>query len=239
MISVVCVFNNREKCEKYLLSSLKMQRAPYELILLDNTKSEYPSAASALNVGGGRAQGDYILFIHQDMQFDSETWLSDMENILRSLQDIGIAGLAGKTDSKGVISNIMHGVPPRPAGDEMIQCVETAQTVDECALIIPKEKFRHIKFDEAVCDDWHLYGVEYSLSVIKINMNVFVLPLVAYHGSAAYSMSDNYYKTMRKVIKKHKMDHKIIYTTMGDWRTNLPLFFYKRIKLILYKKFFQ
>jgi hypothetical protein len=37
MISVVCVYNDKEILKKYLLKSLKNQSVEYELILIDNT----------------------------------------------------------------------------------------------------------------------------------------------------------------------------------------------------------
>lgn len=223
MISVVCVYNNKQVLREYLESSLDVQTSGLEKILVDNSQNKYESAAKALNEGATRANGRYVLFIHQDVRLYPETWLADAEKLLDSLQNVGIAGLAGKKASEGVMSNIIHGIPPRPAGNTRIDRVETAQTVDECAMIVPKSVFDVLRFDEEVCDSWHLYGVDYSLSVRNLGLEVFVLPLEAHHISLAYSMSGSYYKSLKKVLRKHRKEYEYVYTTMGDWRTAVPV----------------
>ena len=223
MISVVCVYNNKQILRQYLESSLDIQTSSHERILMDNRQNKYESAAKALNKGAAAAEGKYVLFIHQDVRLYPETWLADAEKMLDSLQNVGIAGLAGKRDSKGVMSNIVHGVPPKPAGNIKIDRIEAAQTVDECAMIIPKSVFDVLSFDAKACDNWHLYGVDYSLSVRNLGLEVFVLPLEAHHESMAYSMSASYYESLQKVLRKHRRDYDWVYTTMGNWRTSTPV----------------
>ena len=82
MISVVCVYNNEAILKVALSRSLQSQTATFELILLDNRDGRYRSAAQALNDGGRRAIGDFIMFVHQDMWLASDTWLEDAEKIL-------------------------------------------------------------------------------------------------------------------------------------------------------------
>jgi glycosyltransferase involved in cell wall biosynthesis len=230
MISVVCVYNDKRILREYLESSLDAQTSGLEKILIDNSQNKYESAAKALNEGAARANGKYVLFIHQDVRLYPETWLADAEKILDSLQNVGIAGLAGKKDSEGVMSNITHGIPPRPVSESRIDRVETTQTVDECAVIVPKSVFDVLRFDEEVCDNWHLYGVDYSLSVRNLGLEVFVLPLEAYHRSAAYSISGSYYKSLQKVLRKHRKEYEYVHTTMGDWHTAVPVFLSRLLK---------
>ena len=164
MISVVCVYNNEKIVNDNLLKSLKNQTPKYELILLGNTKGEFKSAAEALNHGGKRAKGKYIMFVHQDVDLCSSKWLEEAKKMLDSIQNLGIAGVAGKKDEKGVMTVIKHGNPPEPAGSITIKKPEGVQTLDECLLIIPKSVFNMLQFDEQVCNDWHLYAADYCLS---------------------------------------------------------------------------
>ena len=60
-----------------------------------------------------------------------------------------------------------------------------------------------------------------------LNFKVFILPLFLYHKSYGYSFSNDYYFTLKKLLKKHKKNYKNIYTTMGDWNSSYPLFFQK------------
>lgn len=225
MISVVCVYNNKDILDNYLIKSLKIQSSNYELILMDNTDGKFKSAAEALNEGGKEAKGKYIMFTHQDIDFLSDNWLKNAENTLDSIPDLGIAGVAGKLNiKKGIITNIKDGIPPKYAGTTKIKSVMKVQTLDECLFIIPKNIFKILKFDEETCNDWHLYAVDYCLNVIKLGFNVYVLPFLLYHRSPGFSVSKKYYLTMKKMLNKHKNDYKWIYTTMGDWNTSYPFF---------------
>ena len=98
MISVVCVYNNPEILNDYLLKSLKDQIAEKELIKIDNTEGKFSSAAEALNYAGKKAKGEYIMFVHQDVDLSSNSWLEDAEEILNTIPDLGIAGVAGVSE---------------------------------------------------------------------------------------------------------------------------------------------
>lgn len=217
MISVVCVYNNKKILNDFLLKSLRNQTVDYELILLDNTRRQFKSAAEALNYGGKKAKEKYIIFVHQDVDLSSNSWLEKVEKMLDSIRNLGVAGVAGKKEGGGVMTIINHGDPPRPAGSITIRKPEKVQTVDECLFIIPRSVFRTIHFDENVCDDWHLYAVDYSLSVKRLGFDAYVIPMFVYHRSPGYSFSEEYYLTLEKVLEKHKKHYKWIYTTMGDW----------------------
>jgi GT2 family glycosyltransferase len=224
MISIVCVYNNKEILEDYLLKSLKNQTVKFEFIGADNTNGQFKSAAEALNQGGKKANGKYIMFVHQDVDLCSNTWLEEVEKILEKLSNLGIAGVAGKSENKtGVITNIKHDNPPRFAGKIQIKKPSKVQTVDECLTIIPKSVFNKLRFDEKVCNDWHLYAVDYCLSIKRLGFDSYVIPVFVYHKSSGYSMSEKYFITLKKVLKKHKNYYNKIYTTMGNWSTRYPL----------------
>ena len=77
MISVICVYNNKEILNDFLIKSIKQQSfIDYELILLDNCGSHYKSAVEALNKGAMQAKGDILLFIHQDVFIIDENGFS-------------------------------------------------------------------------------------------------------------------------------------------------------------------
>lgn len=236
MISIISVYNNKESLEKYLLKSLKGQKVPHELVFLDNRGEIFPSAAKALNYGGNEAKGDYMMFIHQDYDLCSDTWLDEVEKLLNNLDNVGIAGVAGKYD-RNLISNIKTGIPPILAGTIQIEKPVKVQTLDECLFIIPKKVFKEIQFDEDVCDNWHLYAADYCLNAKKAGYDVYVLPLGGYHESPGYSFSgDQYYSTLKKLVKKHKNDCKWIFTSTGSWSTIYPLFlqiFYQKMYYFL------
>lgn len=249
MISIVTVYNNKQSLEEILLKSLKNQTARFELITLDNTEGKFKSAAEAFNRGGRKANGKYIMFIHSDVDLSSNTWLEDAEKILNSIENLGIAGVAGMSE-KGSSNKergrnvIKHKYPPVIwSWGNPIQKPESVQTLDECLTIIPKSVFNILQFDEKTCDDWHLYDVDYCLSCKRLGFEVYAIPMFIYHKSVSLSKSHKaklqilkslvspqglyypgfYYQSLKKVLSKHKNHFKWIYTTCGDWNTSYPL----------------
>ncbi len=227
-----------------LLASLKEQTTPYELILLDNTSRKYKSASNALNKGARDAKGDYLMFVHQDVSLVSRYNLKYAEEVLAGLPNLGAAGVAGSTRNGGF--SIMHqGIPPRPVHSHlgMTEPVCT-QTLDECLIMVPKSVFKVTQFDENTCDDWHLYTVDYCLSLANLGFNIYVIPMYIYHqslgGHNANILQDvthlgpypeGYYRTLKKLITKHKSRYKNIYTTTVNWNTRLPLLLQRIIHL--------
>jgi glycosyltransferase involved in cell wall biosynthesis len=228
---VVCVYNKKDLLDRYLIKSLKEQSENYELILVDNRTNEYNSAAAALNFGAKNSKGKYIAFIHQDVELTSRNFLKELEVILDGITNLGIAGMAGVSENiPGVISNITQGKSSKLVGITQIKNPIKVQTLDECFIVVPKTVFEILHFDEVTCDDWHLYGVDYSLSVITLGYNAYVLPMSIYHRSPGYSMSKEYDLTYQKLLKKHQNEFKWIYTTLGNYNTKLPFYFQKSAK---------
>ncbi|MDD1761182.1 MAG: glycosyltransferase family protein [Methanothrix sp.] len=232
MISVICVYNNKAILDSYLLKGINGQTASYELILLDNTSGIFKSAAGALNQGGSSAKGDYLMFVHQDVLLSSKDWLGTVASRLDRLPKLGIAGVAGaRGPGRCVVTNLMQGDPPVSAGHVQIDRPEAVQTLDESLVLIPREVFRKLKFDEVICDDWHLYAVEYCLSARKLGYNVYVIPDGAYHHSPGTSLSWKYYRILGKLLNKHRDVYPVIFTTCGNWKTSYPKIVYVLIWL--------
>lgn len=223
MISIVCVYNDRQILDDYLMKGLRVQTAPYELVLVDNTSKRFKSAADALNYGGMKATQKHIMFVHQDVVVEGNEWLFEAERTLGQLERLGVAGVAGKMGPLGVKTNLTHGIDHRRAGTLELSAPVVVQTVDECLFFVARDVFRTLKFDETTCSDWHLYAVDYCLSVSENGLNVYALPLNAYHRSPGYSMSEEFYSTLEKVIAKHRKYHPSIFTSMGDWSTRYPV----------------
>lgn len=231
-ISVVSVYNNRTILEECLLKGLASQNHDYQLILVDNTHQEFKSASAALNYGADQAHGEYILFAHQDVYLKKDHFLQNMVNTLDSLKNVGVAGIAGKSiNEKDIISNSTEGEPPQRMGRSLSSPLPV-QTVDECLFIIPRARFKLNRFDEVVCDGWHLYAVDYSLSIAKHGFRTYLLPLEVHHQSRGRSFTREYYSILRRLIGKHGRDNPMINTTTENWSANWPLSLqinYKRV----------
>ncbi len=222
MLSVVCVFNNRGILEDYLLRGLSNQTVACDLHLMDNTSGRFESAARALNLGASQATGKYVVFVHQDIDLLSARTLENLEKTLDELPHMGIAGVAGKRKEREMLSNITNGTPPTPAGGERgvrISVPTRVQTLDECLFAIPRTVLQQLRFDEQVCDNWHLYAVDYSLEVHGLDLEAYVVPLEIYHRSTGRSVSSDYYRSLFRLLRKHGKRYRWIHTTMGSWRT--------------------
>lgn len=219
MISIVVVYNDRWALNEILLKSLKNQTSKYELIAVENTERKFVSAAEALNYGGRQANGEYIAFIHQDVQLDSASWLERVERILDGIPDLGIAGVAGMSEKgesdkergRGCISDcgeIWQWSNP-------VQYPEEVQTLDECLLIVPKLVFSKMKFDEKTFDGWHCHGADYCLRVRQMGLKAYVIPAFVYHRSLRKNVKA-LLEYQKRLYNKHRGSYKHIFTTSGE-----------------------
>ncbi len=238
MISVVVVYNNQSVLETFLQPSLAAQAQRFEFIPVDNQGGAFTSAAAALNHGASRATGDYLFFAHQDIRFEPHDWLESAERYLRALDAPGIAGVAGTIPADGgrshlILSNIEDSDPPQRSGHVFLENPREVETVDECAFFVPRDVFSSVRFDERVCPGWHLYAVDYSLSVREAGLKAYALPLPLYHRSGGAivrfmgvsSYESAYFQTLRRLLRKHSSNWSRIHTTCGTWTTDQPLVF--------------
>lgn len=221
MISVVCVYNNERTLREVLLKCLANQTARFELITLDNRDNRFKSAAEALNFGGAKATGDHIMFAHQDMWLGSDSWMEDVDKILKAIPDLGIAGVAGMSEkgrndqerrkwSIDVFDEVWW-----EGGNNLVQKPEEVQTLDECLLIVPKWVFSKLKFDEKVFDGWHCYGTDYCLCVGQLGLRAYVIPAYCCHSCLRRNMED-LPKFQQRLYMKQRKNYKHIYTWMGE-----------------------
>jgi hypothetical protein len=157
MISVICVYNDPDSLNKYLLPRLEQQTVPHEQILLDNSNGKFKSSAEALNYGANKAKGDYLLFVHQDVDLESNSWLGDAEKILDKLMhdeenQLGIAGVAGmsihgKNHQEQKRNVIKHEIPPVEWGNPLKLLKKLKPLMSACSLSlkIPSRKYNLMK----------------------------------------------------------------------------------------------
>ena len=236
--SIICVYNNRKKLNDYLIQSLSQQTVPFELLAVDNTGGNLKSAARILNKTAREAKYEYLMFVHQDVAFDSSAWLDNVERDLGSLYRLGAAGVAGKS-KKGMAASVRHGNPPCFVGPERLHRPVRVQTLDGCLMIVPRKIFDRIPFDETTVEGWYLYVVDYCLDLTHLGYRIYVLPHQIYHESTGPHYSIVYLKTLNNIINKHRDHIEVIYSTVGKWKTQQSLrkVFFKALIQILYRNF--
>ena len=179
MISIICVYDDENVLRANLLNSLKNQSAEYELILVDNTRGLFKSLPKALNYGGSKAKGEYLMFVHQDIELIGNNWLKKAEKILTSINDLGIAGVAGMDFNGNPIGFIIDrgkfwGSP--------IKEPKKVMTLDEQLTILPRKVFNVMKFYEGF--KWHSWAADMCLRIQLLGLKAYVLPLPVSHNSS-------------------------------------------------------
>lgn len=235
LFSIICAYNKPAVLQRWLLPSLAVQNVPYEITCVENSTGVFKSAAAALNSGAKDAKGDFLAFVHQDVQLplDNPDWLGHAAQMMRRLPDLGVAGVIGMTgDNRSPVgqafNSITQGVPPDVwhISNLPIDHPTVVQTLDELLLIVPRDVFATLKFDENACPSWHLYGVDYALSVRRLNRRAYVLPLTLHHVSPG-NVNADYYRTLKILLPKHRAATKWLYTGCGVWNTSTPVLLQK------------
>lgn len=212
-ISIVTCFNDIEILEVNLLASLLRQDELFELVLVDNTKARFKSLPVALNFGGSKSLGEYILFVHQDVYLQGEDWLRNAYYILKTLSDVGAAGVSGVSPNgefKGFI------VDRGRYWGKPIRKPMPVRTLDEQLIIIPRRIFNTIKFDEHF--KFHSYVADYCLTLQEKRYKVYVLPLSVEHNSVTVGTlkASSIEMEDRLLYLKHRPMFKVICKTTGD-----------------------
>lgn len=234
MLSIICVYNNKEILNEYLLASISEQIfKDYEIILVDSLKMNFKSAAKALNYGVSLAKGDIFVFAHQDVKFLNKDILSKINEYAQTFQ-FGIGGVAGRiNNSKGTISSIKMGKEFVDGGIENIKEVTEVDTLDECLFFIKRKEF--LGFDEDLGNTYHLFATDYCYKAKLHNQKVFLFPLDIYHLSKGDSMNESYFETLYKIGKKYRKQVKYLHTTCATLTNNIFLKFFCFLNIIKLK----
>lgn len=232
--SIISAYNNRKILNDMLIKSLSNQTFnDYELILVDSKQMNFSSASSALNYGASIAKGEYLIFVHQDVEFLNNTSLYSLKKICDTYK-FGIAGVAGiRKKEKKVLSSVKHGLDRTQAGIKNEEILEV-DGLDECLFVIKKSDFLEFTFYGKT---WHLYAPDYCAKCKRRNEKILLIPIQIYHLSPGLSMSLDYFDALYNFGKINK-DIKVIYTTMGIWKNNFLLginCLYRKEKLKLKK----
>ncbi|MDB5294854.1 MAG: hypothetical protein JWO31_837 [Phycisphaerales bacterium] len=227
VFTVVCVSHRPDVLERWLLPSLRSQpQEAYEFRLIDSRTRPARSCAAGLNAGAAGARGRYLMFVHHDVAWDDPNFLADVAARLDQVPNLGVAGVAGVEGRAGrpyavPVNAVLAGERPGMLVGEPITDTRPVEAVDELLLIVPTDQFGAQAFDEAACDDWHLYGVDYCLTAARRGRAVVALPFVVRHRSPG-SPDRAFFRTLDHLRRKHRGHARLIRSTVGVWRTGGP-----------------
>jgi hypothetical protein len=210
MLSLVSVVNDQVKAQARLVAGLTRQSAPHQLVMVDNRDGRFAGAAAALNWGAAQAKGEWIVFLHQDVELLSSEWLVRAEVHLDRLPSPGWCGVAGRTAS-GRWRGILHD-RAMVFGEPFAEPIEV-QTLDEVLLVHRRLGPGQPYFDEAV-PGWHAYGVDACCTSVRRGDRNYVLPLPIWHDSNSTNQQ-GLREAHQYVWRKHGRALPRIYTTCG------------------------
>ena len=233
VLSIVVVYNDYKKLYSMLIKSLETQTfTDYELISVDNSNNQFSSASSAYNYGGNRANGKYILFLHQDIIFTDKNSLNKIIAYADKLFPekfslLGFAGVQPGEFKKNELVNTLHlmtlkcGESKTVYSWKPLEQPEEVFAVDECGFMMTKEMFSKFPFND-LGNTWHLYAVEMCLKLKQSGYHVGVIPVDAWHCSLG-RMNSDYYKRMRMLVKRYGKTFDAIFTTCFSIKTSRPM----------------
>lgn len=220
-ISLICVFNNKIQLEEQLKPSIEKQIGNIETIFLDCNTFRFKSAAEALNYGANISSGDVLVFSHQDIIIKEFDGLLKFGEAIYNAEIGDIVGTQGvREKSKIYYSNLTAGKEynKQYINDFEEKMIEVS-CVDEGLFGMKKETWISHKFDEMLCDNWHLYAVESALFARTKGHRVWVYPIQMHHFSYG-KISLQYMIGLKRLCYHYRNNFKYIWTTCYKVRTS-------------------
>lgn len=225
-----------DRFEKSLVSTIEI---PYEIIVINND-IEKLSLSKAYNQGGRMSKFDYLLFVHEDVEFLEKGWAKSLLSILRNTQ-IGIVGIAGSTYLPSVPSGwylpdekynnvfIHQGFKYKNAPirfDEQGSDLTPVYLLDGVFLAMRKELWKEFLFNEKL-SGFHAYDVDICQRVSSKYQNYFTKQIEILHKSEG-----KVDKTYFDVILNYKNAYSKYHYPKRDFKVELVLLkqFYSHIR---------
>lgn len=168
-----------------------------------------------------------------------DTWRRPGEEDL-----LGVAGIVPGTipgrkkrfgEAEGIVlSGVQHGAGElAAAGEQAFSGMRACDSLDECFFGGHTAHFKKNPFDEKLCDNWHLYGVERCLHTRWHGGNVYVCDVALIHHSTGH-INHAYNENFRRLAKRYA-GMQCIRTVCGSSKTGVwhrNVFYWKRELLI-------
>lgn len=220
--SLILVVNDMEAYKGFLENVKTQNGVIYEITPVYNIgNKKFESAREALAFGAKTATGKYLIFLHQDIRFETEDVLLTLLKYLESIPDFGVIGIAGTpkelvNGKRIILSTIKHGLYRESVGTTITKPTRV-QTVDECFFIQSREYYNKVQFSPK--EGWHLYAVEQCLRAEQDGLINYVVPADIWHLSNGKSLDPNYVIQLSMLCKEYENKYDYINTTVKKWKT--------------------
>lgn len=211
-VAVICCYNREDILASMLEAGLENQvGVDIERLFFYN---KFKSAAETFNYAIRKTSAEYLVFVHQDIEFKQKDFLLKVTEEIDNKRD-ALYGLCGTSlvDERGfVYSNVFHGLWNKTVGESIEEKKEVCG-LDEIFLACHRMVFERIQFDAKLFDGWHMYVEDICLQAQLAGMKVYVLPLVAQHKNFMEMpkymtmhgiLPEDYFAYVKRIRKKYK-----------------------------------
>ena len=133
----------------------------YEVIVADKKGAQRCNLSRLINLGAGRAQGSYLIFLYDDVEVISADWITAMLGFCRQ-REIGVAGAkllyrTGRIEHMGFVLGLMglagrplRGLRRHPLGySDPSEFIRNCSAVSGACMMVRKDVFEEVGgFDE-------------------------------------------------------------------------------------------
>ena len=183
---------------------------PYEIIRIDNNKEKL-SITKAYNKGASQAQYPNLLFIHEDVSFDTMGWGSILCENLNKNSEVGVIGLAGSKKKFSIPTGVASGcegndflyVNHRGIPKIVISLDEPElkpiKVIDGVFLACRRDVWEEVKFNNKL-EGFHCYDLDFSIRVSEKYQNYLITKISLWH----FSEGNFNNQWIEKTLKFHK-----------------------------------
>lgn len=214
MLSIICCSINNDYLNKLQISINNSIDLNFELLIHDN-KINNLSISEAYNKYASIAQYDYLVFVHEDVEFLNKGWANNLIQILANSNN-GIVGVAGSTYLPSVPSGwylpdekynkvfIHQGFKYKEAQvrlDNQGLDMTSVYLLDGVFLAMRKDVWQEFPFDSELTG-FHAYDVDISQRVSAKYQNIFTNQIEILHKSEG-KVDKTYFDAILNYKKKY------------------------------------
>ncbi|MGE4568170.1 MAG: glycosyltransferase [Bacteroidales bacterium] len=226
MISIITCSKDPERQERFREDIAKNIGIDFEIIAFDNRTKNW-GLCRVYNFCSEQARFPYLCFMHEDVYVDTKDWGEKIVEATRELPNCGVIGFAGGSHvgrnftswwAGALQVNVYDGYNgknhadlranfqyhnysnPRNEDYSRVLCV------DGLFQMVKKEVWEEIRYDDHSFSGFHMYDVDFSLSVSEKYNNYVGLKYEVYHDSHGNLTSD-YIRDL--FVFQNKWKHKL------------------------------
>lgn len=225
-VTIVCIYNNENILKSMLMESLNRQNVKCKTLLFDNSENYYTSAAKAFSELTEKIESGYVLYVHQDIIFETEDALFNIYQYMINNKEslIGVVGV--KVNDDNAYGTIREGLYGEFQRCYKIDSAVVVDAVDECCFGGEVGLIRKVGFDAETCNGFHLYAVDLCYAAKRLGIETSVVPSHIIHTSLG-NLSHDFFVQLRRLRKKYKKNFKYIRTCCIQIETAKPVIYYE------------